>query len=148
MTADARMPPLSAPSSRSTIIVIAPDSFKGSLGADEVARSIVVGIRRALPAAELRLCLMADGGEGTLDAILGAKDPRRRMIAVRGASGAPVDAAFAVLGEGAAIIETAQVVGLTDVVATAADVMARDTRGVGELIVALLDSGCRNLIIG
>jgi glycerate kinase len=141
------MPILSAPSSGSTIIVIAPDSFKGSLGADAVARAIGAGVRRALPEAELRLCPMADGGEGTLDAILRASKLQRRVIAVHGASGARVEAAVAVLGD-KAIIEIAQVVGLTDGAATAVDVMARDTRGVGELIVALLDTGCRNLMIG
>jgi glycerate kinase len=130
------------------VIVIAPDSFKGSLGADEVARAIGVGVLRALPDAELRLRPMADGGEGTLDAILGAHAARRRVIAVHGASGAPVDAAVAILGEGTAIIEIAQVVGLTDVAATAVGVMTRDTRGVGELIAAVLDAGGRKLMIG
>ncbi|WP_372436396.1 glycerate kinase, partial [Pandoraea sputorum] len=66
------------------IIVIAPDSFKGSLSAPEVAQAIAAGIARVLPQADLRLRPMADGGEGTLDALLSAGG-RRVPLSVRGA---------------------------------------------------------------
>lgn len=144
--------------SRAPVIVIAPDSFKGSLCAADVARAIATGIRRTLPHAELRLRPMADGGEGTLDAIVaGGEDSSRGaigdasrmvMLRVRGASGAPVDARAAILADGTGIVEVAQVVGLTDPIGTATDVAKRDTRGVGEMIVKLLDSGCRRLMVG
>ncbi|MDR3384810.1 glycerate kinase, partial [Cupriavidus basilensis] len=60
------------PSLPDPLIVIAPDSFKGSLAADQVAAAIATGIRRALPGATIRQRPMADGGEGTIDAMLAA----------------------------------------------------------------------------
>jgi glycerate kinase len=155
------------------VIVLAPDSFKGSLAAADVATAMGVGILRVLPQARLRLCPMADGGEGTLDAILAAggagaagggmaaagdaaggdgasaaSAPLRVTFRVHGASGHPLDAIAGLLGNGTAVIEVAQVVGLTDAIATAVDVQARDTRGVGEMIARLLDRGCRTFMVG
>jgi glycerate kinase len=130
------------------VIVIAPDSFKGSAAASEAASAIAEGLRRVWPGAELRLCPMADGGEGTLDAIL-SRGGRRLEARVTGASGAAVDAAYGITADGnTAIIEAAQIVGLVDAAGTAIDVERRSSRGVGELISKLLDSGLRQLMIG
>ncbi|MFC6313399.1 glycerate kinase, partial [Paraburkholderia dipogonis] len=63
----------------SPVVVIAPDSFKGSLSAEQVAQAIAAGIKRASPAAEVRICPMADGGEGTLDAMLTRGGERRTL---------------------------------------------------------------------
>ena len=93
---------------------------------------------------------MADGGEGTLDAILSRGGTRCTRI-VAGAGGAPHTAAYGILDapEGrTAVIEVAQVVGITDAVGTAAPVGERSTRGVGELVRALLDDGVRRFMIG
>ncbi len=91
---------------------------------------------------------MADGGEGTLDAIL-SRGGERRSRAVAGASGAPIDAAYGMIDGGrTAVIEAAQVVGLTERIGTSVDVERRSTRGVGELIRAALDAGARELMIG
>jgi glycerate kinase len=131
------------------IVVVAPDSFKGSLDARAVADAIARGVAAACPAAELRLRPMADGGEGTLDALVAASPgSRRRTIATRGASGAALEADVATLATGEGVIEVATIVGLTDRAATASGVHGRDTRGVGIALRTLLDDGCRAIAIG
>ena len=134
-------------------IVLAPDSFKGSLDAPQVCAALATGLRRVLPDADIRSRPMADGGEGTLDAVLAAVGAtgRRQQRVVRGAGGAPVAAHYGLLdsGEGAtAVLEVAQVVGITDAVGMAARVGARTTFGVGELMLHLLDQGVRRFMIG
>ena len=134
-------------------VVLAPDSFKGSLSAPEVCAALGRGIARALPDARIVARPMADGGEGTLDAVLAAVGAagRRHVLAVTGAGGAPVDAAWGEIGAGGAataVIEVAQVVGITDARAMAVPVADRSTRGVGELIAMLLDRGVRRFMIG
>ncbi len=130
------------------IVVIAPDSFKGSVSAPDAAAAIGRGIERVWPDAELRLCPMADGGEGTLDAIL-SRGGERRTFPVTGAGGARLDAAYGWIDDGAiAVIEAAQVVGITDAAGVAVDVEQRSTRGIGELIRAALDAGIRRFMIG
>ncbi len=132
---------------RSPVVVIAPNSFKGSMSATEAAAAIAAGVRRVWHDAALRLCPMADGGEGTLDAVLSAGG-ERRSARVSGAAGAPVDAAYGQIANDTAIIESAQVVGLTDQGATAHPVERRSTRGLGELIRILLDAGVRRFVAG
>lgn len=133
---------------RRPLIVIAPDSFKGSISASAAATAIAQGLARVWPDAELRLCPMADGGEGTLDAIL-SRGGQRRSARVSGAGGMPVDATYGSIDGGAtAVIEAAQVVGLTDPAGTAIDVERRSTKGVGELIRAAFDAGARRFMIG
>jgi glycerate 2-kinase len=130
------------------VIVIAPDSFKGSIAAPDAASAIAQGLRRVWPGADLRLCPMADGGEGTLDAVL-SRGGQRLTARVGGASGKTVEASYGIVGEGkTAIIEAAQIVGLTDPDGTAIDVEQRSSRGVGELIRKLLDSGLREFMVG
>jgi glycerate kinase len=138
---------LGAVAARAPVIVIAPDSFKGSVSATDASAAIASGIRRVWPDADLRLRPLADGGEGTLDAVLAAGG-ERRLARVPGAAGAPVDAAYGLLGKDTAIIESAQVVGLTDATATAYPVEARSTRGLGELVRILLDAGVKNILAG
>lgn len=130
----------------SPVVVIAPDSFKGSLGAEQVALAIASGIRRARPDAALRICPMADGGEGTLDAML-TGGGERRTLRVRGAAGPLREAITGLLADGSAIIETAEIVGITDPVGMGVPVEARSTRGMGEAIGALLDAGVRRFFV-
>jgi glycerate 2-kinase len=133
---------------RPPIVVIAPDSFKGSVSASAAATAIALGLARVWPDAELRLYPMADGGEGTLDAIL-SRGGQRRSACVSGAGGTPVDAAYGWIDAGAtAVIEAAQVVGLTDPASVDVDVERRSTKGVGELIHTALDVGARCIMIG
>jgi glycerate kinase len=130
----------------SPVVVIAPDSFKGSLGAEQVAQAIASGVRRARPDAEIRICPMADGGEGTLDAMLTSGGERRKLT-VRGAAGPVREALTGVLADGSAIVETAEIVGITDSVGMGVPVQARNTRGMGEAISALLDAGVRRFFV-
>ncbi|HXZ09511.1 MAG TPA: glycerate kinase, partial [Paraburkholderia sp.] len=122
------------------IVVIAPDSFKGSLGAERVAEAIAAGVRRACPDAVVRICPMADGGEGTLDAML-TRGGERRKLTVRGAAGPVREAIAGITADGSAIVETAEIVGITDPVGMGVPVETRSTRGMGEAIRALLDAG-------
>ena len=128
-------------------VVIAPDSFKGSVSAAHAAAAIAEGLRRVWSDADLRLVPLADGGEGTLDAVLSAGG--QRLIArVSGAAGDGVDAAYGVIAPDAGMIEVAQVAGLTDASAVARAVELRSTRGLGELMRRLLDSGIRRVMVG
>jgi glycerate kinase len=133
-------------SSSSPVVVIAPDSFKGSLSAEQVAQAIASGVQRARPDASVRICPMADGGEGTLDAML-TRGGERRKLSVRGAAGPLREALTGVLADGSAIIETAEIVGITDPVGMGVPVEARSTRGMGEAVRALLDAGVRHFFV-
>lgn len=132
-------------------ILIAPDSFKGSLTAQEAARAMAAGVGRALGQADIRLYPLADGGEGTLEAVLSACGGERRNGGVTGAEGRPVLAAYGVTrihGEAAAVMEVAQVVGLPMLGSPALPVEQRTSRGVGELIGLALAEGARHCYIG
>jgi glycerate kinase len=136
--------------SHSPIVVIAPDSFKGSLSAPGVCAAIARGLGRVWPDVEVRSCPMADGGEGTLDAVL-TRGGERKTREVTGAGGSKRSAAYGIVaaGEGTtAIVEAAEIVGITDADAMAVDVTARSTTGMGEMIRALLDAGVRRFMIG
>ena len=133
---------------RSPAVVLAPDSFKGSLPASAAAAAIAEGLRRVWPHADLRLCPMADGGEGTLDAVLSCGG-QRLTDRVSDASGKPLDVAYGTIGDPAtAVLEVARIVGLTDPAVAAVDVEHRTTLGVGELIRNRLDAGVRRFMIG
>ncbi len=119
-------------------IVVAPDSFKGSATAVEVAEAIAAGWRSVRPDDELRLRPMADGGEGTLDAFELAFADARRI---------PVDDAYyLLLPDGTAIVELANTSGLT--LLTELDPMGATTRGFGRAIAAALDAGADRLVLG
>jgi glycerate kinase len=133
-------------SAAAPVIVIAPDSFKGSLTAQQAADAIGRGILLAIPAARLHFCPIADGGEGTLDAMLFAGGERQH-IAVRDARGALRDVPVAILPDGSAVIESAEIVGITDAAAMAQQITDRSTRGIGDAIRLLLDQGVRSFLI-
>lgn len=130
------------------VVVIAPDSFKGSLSALQAAQAMAQGVRRVWPDADIRLRPMADGGEGTLDAVLAACGGRRLEAEVTGAHGRPLQASYALLADGTALIEVAQVVGLTLPGVREVTVAERSTRGIGELVRLCLDQGVRRMWIG
>jgi len=134
-------------------VVLAPDSFKGSLSAEEVCAALARGLARAVPGVEVRARPMADGGEGTLDAVLAAVDAsgRRAHVRVTGAGGEPIDAAYGVITRDdgvTAVLEAAQVVGITDPAGMSVPVAQRSTRGLGELVKHLLDAGIRRFMVG
>ncbi|KIH83698.1 glycerate kinase [Pseudomonas batumici] len=129
-------------------IIIAPDSFKDSLSAEGVAQAIAEGLARVLPEARLIQCPMADGGEGTVAAVLAACNGELRSERVRGPLGTPVDAHWGWLPATAtAIIEMAEASGLQLVPTGQRDACITSTFGTGELIRAALDAGARRIIL-
>ena len=129
-------------------IVIAPDSFKESLSAPEVAAAIARGWRQVFPEAELLLRPMADGGEGTVDAVLAATGGERRECRVCGPLGESVLAHWGWLGEGTAVLEMASASGLHHVPRDRRDATVTTSLGTGELIRAALDAGATRIILG
>ena len=129
-------------------IVIAPDSFKDSLSAEGVAQAIAEGLAQVWPDAELVQCPMADGGEGTVDAVLAACNGQLRRQAVRGPLGATVEARWGWLADShTAIIEMAEASGLQLVAPGQRDACTSSTYGTGELIRAALDLGAERIIL-
>ena len=130
-------------------VVIAPQSFKGSLSAHEVARAMDRGVRRVVADIETTILPMADGGEGTVEALVEATHGRFLTTEVTGPLGERVKARWGILGDGvSAVVEMAAASGLTLVPKGKLNPMAATTYGTGELIKAALDAGCRRLIIG
>lgn len=127
-------------------IVVAPDSFKGSITASDAASAIAQGWLRRRPADDVRLAPLADGGEGTIDAFAFALDGSTRMTAkVRGPDDRPVLAEWLLLPDGTAVVELAQSSGLP--LMAAPDPLGAHTIGVGETIVAALAHGCDRLVV-
>lgn len=129
-------------------IVIAPDSFKGSLTARQAADAIERGVRRATPDVDIISIPMADGGEGTVRALVDATGGRLIPVRVTGPLGEPVAATYGILGDGTtAVIEMAEAAGL-HLVGAMPDPLHATTRGVGELILDALDHGAERIIVG
>lgn len=129
-------------------VVIAPDSFKDSLDAAGVARAIGAGLAEVWPDAERVECPMADGGEGTMDAILAASHGELRRQVVRGPLGHSVEAGWGWLAESrTAIIEMAQASGLQRVPTDQRDACRSSTWGTGELIAAALAAGATRIVL-
>ena len=129
-------------------IVIAPDSFKESLSAPDVAWAIARGVKHALPAANTICLPMADGGEGTVEAVLGATKSERRTRTVQNANGHPIAASWAWLTDGTAVIEMAAAAGLEHIPRDQRNPLKASSFGVGELILEALDAGARHLVLG
>jgi len=130
-------------------IVIAPDSYKESLSATEVAQAIEKGFREIFPDAEYVSVPVADGGEGTVEAMIAATGGALQHAVVTGPLGEPVKACWGISGDGTtAFIEMAAASGLALVPSTQRNPLITTTRGTGELILAALDKGARNIIIG
>lgn len=130
-------------------IVIAPDSYKESLTALEVARAIEAGFREVFPAAEYLLLPVADGGEGTVAAMVAATGGTTVAVDVTGPLGDPVTAGYGLAGDGrTAVIEMAAASGLALVPPAMRNPLLTTSRGTGELIRTALDAGSSHLIIG
>jgi glycerate 2-kinase len=127
-------------------VLVAPDDFKGSFTARDVASSIARGLRAGgLEAEELPV---ADGGGGTMDALLDARGGEVRKTVVADPLGRPVEAEWALLAEGrSAVVETSQASGLWRVADDERDAWAATTRGTGELIAAAAEAGARRVIV-
>ena len=130
-------------------IVIAPNAFKGSLSAVEAAEAIGEGVRVAMQDAELVLVPIADGGDGTVDALVAATQGERRALRVRGPLGDPVDAEYGLIDDGSTtVIEMAKAAGLALVPKERRDPRVTSTYGVGELLQHAYDAGARHFIVG
>ena len=130
-------------------IVIAPDSYKESLSALAVATEIEAGFREIFPDAEYLKLPVADGGEGTVQAMIDASGGRLVELRVRGPLGEPVSAFYGMMGDGeTAVIEMAAASGLELVPAALRDPMRTTSYGTGELIRDALDAGARRFVLG
>jgi glycerate kinase len=130
-------------------VVIAPDKFKGSLSAVDAAAAIARGVARACPEASIAIVPMADGGEGTTQALVAATGGSYHDAQVTGPLGEPVIARFGLLGDGkTAVVEMAAASGLVLVPHGKRNPLIATTRGTGELILAAIATGGRRLIVG
>jgi glycerate 2-kinase len=126
--------------------LVAPDSFKGTFSAHDVAAAIAAGLREA--GREAEELPVADGGEGTMDVLLVALGGERRAVEVSDPLGRPVEAAFALIEDGrVAVVETAQASGLGLVEEDERDAWSASTRGTGELIAAAVEAGAERVIV-
>lgn len=130
-------------------IVVAPNAFKGSLSALEAAEAIREGILSVVPRADVVLVPIADGGDGTVDALVAATVGERPVLRVRGPLGEAVDADYGVIDNGStAVLEMAKAAGLKLVPPSQRDPRITTTYGVGELLQHALDAGARHFIVG
>ena len=134
--------------SRINKIVIACDSFKGSCSAVDVTAYLERGLKRVRPELEVVKVPVADGGEGTVDALLFATGGERITVQVSDPLGRPITAGFGILPDGTAALEMAAASGLTLLTRDERDPRIASTLGTGQLIRASLDRGCRRLILG
>ncbi|MBO5052235.1 MAG: glycerate kinase [Clostridia bacterium] len=129
-------------------VVVAIDSFKGSLSSLEAGEAIDTGIHAADVGAEVVVSPLGDGGEGTVDAIVAATGGRKCTVRVCGPLGNPVEAAYGILPGGRAVMEMAAAAGITLMGAEERDPLAATTYGVGEMIVDAIKNGCRRFLFG
>lgn len=130
-------------------IVVAPDSYKGSVSAMGVADAMERGIRKVFPDAVVRKIPIADGGEGTVEPMVAATGGEIRRAEVTGPLGERVEALWGILGgDKTAVIEMAAASGLPLIPKEKLDPRAASSFGTGELILAALDAGLRKIIIG
>ncbi|WP_342540666.1 glycerate kinase [Heyndrickxia sp. FSL K6-6286] len=129
-------------------IVIAPDSFKGSLSAFEAASAIDRGIKKALPEAETLVVPVADGGEGTMDSLVAATNGHKVDVTVTGPLLDKVQASYGILGDQqTCVIEMASASGLCLIHPEQRNPLLTTSYGTGELIKKALDDGCRKFIL-
>lgn len=131
-----------------TTVLLAPDGFKGSITAAAACDALAAGWREVDPAARFAARPMADGGEGTLDAVAGAAPGAQRMpVAVTGPDGADVDAAWLLLPDGTAVVELGSTSGI-ELLGDARLPLDAHTLGFGQAIAAALDHGVDRLVLG
>ena len=128
-------------------IVFAIDSFKGSLGSVEAGKAAAEGAMRAIPGAECAVRPLADGGEGTVEALAAGMGGELRRVEVSGPLGKPVVATYGIAGS-TAIMEMAQASGITLVSAEERNPLLASTYGVGEMISDAIARGCRRFVVG
>ncbi len=129
-------------------VLLCPDSFKDALSAEQAARAMARGVKQAAPTATIHLCPMADGGEGSLDALIAATNAERRQLTVHDALRRPRQATWGWLSEQrTAFIELAEASGLQHLTPQQRDALHTTTYGVGELLLAALDAGATKALL-
>ena len=129
-------------------VLIAIDSFKGSLTSLEAGRAAERGILRAMPDADVTVKPLADGGEGTAEALITGMGGRTQSVTVHDPLGREITAEYGILPDGTAVMEMAAAAGLTLLGEDERDIMSASTCGVGEMIADAVRKGCRDFIIG
>ncbi len=129
-------------------ILVASDSFKGTFSSLEVAGLIEKGVKRAMPEAEVRSVPVADGGEGTVDAIVQACGGEYIDVPVHGPLGDTVTARYGITGDGTAVIEMSAASGICLVPREKLNPLLASTYGTGELVIDAINRGCKKIIIG
>jgi glycerate kinase len=130
-------------------ILIAPDKFKGSLSALQVAENIALGIRDVIPDAQIEIAPVADGGEGTAEVICNARGGEWVTCRAHGPLGNPIEARYVWLSENAsAVIEMSEAAGLRALKDGVRDVLRANTLGVGEMLLDGAKRGAREIIVG
>lgn len=134
---------------QSVRILVAPDSFKGSIDAPEFCAIAEQVFSDGIPGCEVVGLPMADGGEGTAEALVRGAGGRMLSVRVRGPMGEPVQAAYGLLGDGGtAVVEMAQASGLPLVPAAQRNPLLAGSYGTGELILAAIAQGASHIILG
>lgn len=129
-------------------VLLCPDSFKDALSAPEAAAAMARGVQRAAPDANVQACPLADGGEGSLEALIDATGAERRQLRVQDALGRPRQATWGWLGEQrTAFIELAEASGLQHLANHERSALHTSTFGVGELLLAALDQGANKALL-
>lgn len=129
-------------------VLIAPDSFKGCASSERVGELIEQGVRRVVPNARVRRFQVADGGEGTVDAVVSARGGEVREAVVTGPLDEPVRARYALVDGDAAVIEVAEPCGIGLIGQTSDNARRASSEGVGELILDAVDAGARRVFVG
>lgn len=130
-------------------VVVAIDSLKGSLSSLEAGNSIKEGVLRVYPDAEVAVRPLADGGEGTVEALALGMNGRLETVTVTGPAGKSVDCVYGMLDESkTAIVEMSGAAGITQVTGAERNPLHTTTYGVGEVIKDAISKGCRHFIVG
>ena len=128
-------------------VVVASDSFKGCLRSDQVADAVEAGIHKVFPDCEVVKLPVGDGGEGTMEALVSAMGGHVIALSVQDPLGRPVEAEYALLNDGSAVIEISKSSGLTLLAQHERNPLKTSTYGVGQLIADALRKGCRRFLV-
>lgn len=129
-------------------VLVASDSFKGSASSSRVGELLAEGVRRAAPDARVRALAIADGGEGTVEAIVSARSGEIREVEVCGPLGESVVARYGIYDGDRAVIEVAEACGITLIEQNRENALAASSFGVGELVLDAIGAGARHVCVG
>lgn len=129
-------------------VTVAIDSFKGSLSTFQAGRAVADGIKRIFSDVDIKICPLADGGEGTVEAVIGAMNGRMVEATVCNPLGLPIKSSYGITSTQTAVIEMASASGLTLIEEKDRNPLYTTTYGVGELIKDAIEKGCRKFLIG